>query len=135
MKATIAHPAFSAHHRYQLEIILLFVFGFFLYFPFFLWLEEYNFDPVSWQWLLFWPWMMFFAVYSLYTRSKIPPAERQDPLHRLIGHWVMLGITLIALNLGAHDLRNLQSLDLAFVIFSLFLADSYWDFRNVRNAN
>ena len=126
------HHTLSSHHRYQLEVIFLFVFGFFLYIPYQILLEELGLDLIVWQWYFFWPWMIFYIFYSLNTRKKIPPEEQTSPLKRPIGHWVLLGISLIALHEQTPSPEILQSLDLMFGIFSLFLADSYWDFKTLR---
>ncbi len=127
------HFELAPHHRYQLEVVFLFVVGLFLFFPYFAFLELYNLDVNNWQWLLFWPWMLFYSFYSLQTRNKIKAGERKNPLKRPILLWVLLGLVIIALQIQPTDLREAESLNISFIIFSIFLADSYWDFR--RNAN
>lgn len=131
MKLSVVHPTLSVHHRYQLEIILLFVFGFFLFFPYFLALELLDLDVQTWQWVLFVPWLTFYIWYSLKVRATIPDKEKQPPLKRAIGHWVLLGLSLVALHLEPRSLEDLAALDIAFLIFSLFLADSFWDFKKI----
>ena len=132
MRWSIKHHNFCPHHRYQLEVVLLFVFGFFLFIPYYLALEELGLNLQAWQWYFFWPWMLLYVLYSLNLRRKIKPGERVSPLKRPIGHWVLLGVALIALHLQPTDLIKLQSLDLMFGVFSLFMADAYWDFKNIR---
>jgi len=46
----------------------------------------------------------------------------------------LLGITLIAFHLQPQDdyLEKIQALDISFAIFSLFLADGYWDFKKIK---
>ena len=133
MRWSIKHHNLSAHHRYQLEVVLLFAVGFFLYIPYFIFMEEYNLEMQVWQWYFFWPWMIFYILYSLNTRRKIRQEARISPLRRPIAHWVLLGVSLIALHIQPTDLEKLQSVDLMFIIFSLFMADSYWDFRKKQN--
>ncbi len=124
------HHELKAHHRYQLEIIFLFVFGIFLFVPYhatLLWFEK---DTTMWQWYFFFPWMIFYTLFSLRVRSKIPRAEKQDPLKRPIGHWILLGLALAMFHLGeTPNVTDLVAIDLSFGIFSIFLADSYWDFK------
>ena len=123
------HHHLNAHHRYQLEVIFLFVTGFFLFFPYYLLIDEYRLNMLDWQWFFFWPWIVFYVVYSLAIRKRIKKSERVSPLKRPIGHWVILGVILILLHIEPTKLENLQSLDLMFGVFTLFLADSYWAFR------
>ncbi len=81
------------------------------------------------------PFLIFYTVYCLKERSKIGPEERVSPLKRPIGHWVLLGIMLIAFHLQPQDdyLEKIQALNIAFAVFSLFLADGYWDFEKVHH--
>lgn len=127
------HLNLSPHHHYQLSVIFLFIFGFFLFFPYYLIMEEFNLDIHLWQWLFFVPWMIFYIYYNLKQRGKILPQEQKNPLIRPIGHWVLLGISIVFLMNQPNDLRDMESINIAFIIFSLFVADGYWDFIEVRN--
>lgn len=120
---------FLPHHRYQLEIVLFFASGLFLFVPFVLLIQTYGLSMQQWQWAFFWPWMLLYIGYSLTFRNKIPKEEQILPLKRPIGHWVLLGLVVIFLHIDQATLTTLRSLDLAFLIFTLFLADSYWDFN------
>ena len=127
----LLHP----HHIYQLEVIFLFVFGFFLIIPYYLIIQQLKLDLSNWQWYFVIPWMIFYCFYSLKQRAKIPSSERVSPLKRPIGHWVLLGIILLAYHLQPIDYEKMYSLDIAFLIFSIFLADSYWDFEKLKLLN
>lgn len=131
MKWTIAHPHICAHHRYQLEVIFLFIAGFFLIFPYYLFLETYGLSVETWQWLFFIPWLAFYISYCLYERNQIPDTEMRAPLIRPIGHWVIFGLSLVVMHEESQLFHGLgtEALDLAFIVFSLFLADSYLDFH------
>lgn len=120
------HP----HHKYQLEVVFLFASGIFLLVPFLVLLQEYNLELYTYQWYFFWPWMLFYSWYSLVTRAQTLPEERVTPLKRPIMHWVLLGLLITTYYLSPISLTHPRSLDIAFIIFTLFLADSYWDFRN-----
>ena len=128
MKNFIPHRCLEPHHRYQLEVIFLFTFGLFLFLPFYLTINEFEMDMQKWQWAFFFPWMLFYGIYSLNMRKKIKPEERIDPLKRPIAHWVLLGLAIVFFQIQPQTLNHIYSLDLMFFIFSLFLADSYWDF-------
>jgi len=122
----VLHP----HHRYQLEVVFLFASGVFLLVPFLVFLHEYKLSVTEYQWYFFWPWMLFYSGYSLMTRAKILPAERIPPLKRPIILWTMFAVVISAYITSPPNTESLDSITFAFSIFSLFLADSYWDFRN-----
>lgn len=121
---------FLPHHRYQLEIVLLFACGVFLLVPFYLLIDMYGLERHTWQWAFFWPWMLIYVGYSLKFRNSIPKQEHIAPLKRPIIHWVLFGLILIFFHIDQAQLTTLYSLDLAFLVFTLFLADSYWDFKS-----
>jgi len=125
------HCDLSPHHRYQLEIIFLYTVCLFLFIPYYLFLEEFQLDKSSYQWYFFFPFMIFYTVYSLNTRNKITDEEKINPRKRHIIHWVLFGLIVIFMQLQPSDLSKLQSVDLSFFVFSLFLADSYWDFKKI----
>jgi hypothetical protein len=130
MTGFIKHKSLEPHHRYQLEVIFLFAFGLLLFLPFYLALDEFDINMQTWQWVFFCPWMLFYIIYSLSMRKKITPEERVNPLKRPIAHWVLLGLTIVSFQMQPQNLTHIYSLDLMFFIFSLFLADSYWDFTS-----
>jgi hypothetical protein len=120
----------NRHHRYQLEVIFLFVAGFFLFFPYYMFIEEYGLDMQIWQWYFFFPWIGFYVLYSLWMRSKVPKKDRVTPLKRPVIHWILIGIFWLSFfHLSKINLERSQAVDIGFAIFTLFLADSYWDFK------
>ena len=96
--------------------------------------NEFNLNMNDYQWYFFVPFLIVYIVYCLKERNKIGKEERVVPLKRPIGHWILLGITLIAFHLRPQDnyLEKIQALDISFAIFSLFLADGYWDFKKIK---
>ncbi|MBD3311509.1 MAG: hypothetical protein GF349_03365 [Candidatus Magasanikbacteria bacterium] len=122
----------SPHHHYQMTVIFLFVFGFFLVIPYYQLVNILQYDIQTWQWYFFWPWLIFYCLYCLVQRSKITRKEMLNPLKRPIMHWVLLGITIVLIHTQKEtNLTDIYSLDIAFSVFSLFLADSYWDFKKI----
>lgn len=118
------HP----HHIYQLEVIFLFILGFFLFFSYFLLIQKYNLDMAVYQWYFTIPWTLIFTAYGLKLRGRIPKGERISPLKLPMVHWILLGIAIIAYQIEPVNLERYYSFDLTFIVFTLFLADSYWDF-------
>lgn len=128
---SIKHSNLCPHHHYQMTVILTYFFSFFLLFPFYLLLDELKLDKNYWQWFFFIPWLIIYVGYNLKQRTKIKNNERIEPLKRPIIHWMILGITIIALLIQPINLEGrMIILDYSFIIFSLFVADGYWDFKN-----
>lgn len=130
-KYHILHP----HHIYQLGVIFLFVTGFFLLFPYYLFVEEYHLDMTVWQWYFIIPWMILYLLYCLRLRGKIKPSERIDPHKKHIAYWMLLGIAVIMIHLQPINLERIYAIDFAFTVFSIFVADSYWDFKKLKLFN
>ncbi len=128
MSFTKSHKHLHPHHIYQLEVIFLFVIGFLLFFTYFLVIEKYQLDMTVYQWYFTIPWTLLFAAWGLKLRGRIPKGERISPLKRPIVHWILLGMAIIAYQLEPMNLERYYSFDLTFIVFTLFLADSYWDF-------
>lgn len=132
MKFFTKHHELEPHQKYQLEVIFLFTVLIMLYVPYFLVMDEFGWDKQTWQWHFFWPLTIIFVAYSLNMRDKIRPDEMVNPLKRPIMHWLLLGLLIIMYHLQPLTLMRLQSFDLMFIIFTLFLADSYWDFKTLK---
>jgi hypothetical protein len=123
------HHELTAHHRYQLEVIFLFVAGLLAFITYHSILTYFAIDIERGQWYFFWPWMISYTTYSLIIRNRIPPSETISPLYRPIVHWVLLGLGLLAFHLQTSRMVSLPSVDIAFAIFTVFIADAYWDFK------
>ena len=122
----------TPHHHYQMTVIFLFVFGFFLVIPYYQMIEILELDIQTWQWYFFWPWVTFYSLYCLFQRTKIKRSEMRNPLKRPIIQWILLGITIILIHTQQEtNLNDIYSLDIGFTIFTIFLADSYWDFKKI----
>ncbi|MDP2693210.1 MAG: hypothetical protein Q8O88_06285 [bacterium] len=126
------HKNLSPHPKYQLEIIFLYAFGVFLFLPYYLILDEFNLNKLAYQWFFFIPFILFYSTYSLVTRSKIPSDKKIAPEKRHILYWVLFGLAVVLAQMQATTVDRLVALDLSFLVFSLFLADSYWDFKKIK---
>lgn len=92
---------------------------------------EFNLDKDFWQWVFFAPWLTFYIIYNLIQRNKISKAEERNPINRPIIHWVLLGLSLLAIQLQPNDLEKMKSINVMFIVFSLFVADGYWDYKTL----
>lgn len=127
-------PHLCPHHRYQLTVVFLFILGLFVFIPYIIVIERNHLEIVTWGWVFAIPWMILYSKICLSVRRKIGAGERVSPLKRPIGHWVVLGIIIVYMNvLKLSDFQKIYpAIDAAFVVFSLFMADAYWDFRELK---
>ena len=130
-RITLTDKYLHPHHLYQLAIFLLFAAGLFLLFPFYMITKSFGVDQTAWQWYYIIPWMGIYMTYCLYLRNQITKAERVPPQKRHLLYWILLGHVIVAIHMQPLDLDRLYGLNIAFCIFSLFVADSYWDFQNI----
>lgn len=121
------HP----HHRYQLGVIFGFVLGIIGFFPFYLFIAMTERDMTVFQWYYIVPWLILYLRYVLRLRSSIRSSERINPMKRPIAHWVILGVGLVILHTRPIDYETIYGLDIAFSLFTILLADSYWDFKKI----
>ncbi|MEK7643909.1 MAG: hypothetical protein AAB390_01250 [Patescibacteria group bacterium] len=131
------HPhRLSPLHHYQLGMIFSFVLGMFFYIVYLVLIENYQLEEMRWGWYYIIPWAIIYTIYCLHLRGKINGAVKINALKRPFAHWVILGISLIYFNvIRENEFQSLHpSLNAAFVLFSLFMADSYWDFVKTRNS-
>jgi len=128
---SIRHNHINRHHRYQMSVVFWFILYFILFFVFFVQTDKYNLDINIYQWYYFIPLMFLYVIYNLGLRNKITKKERISPVRRPIMHWVALGISSLVLYTKSPNLETRpESVIIAFIIFSLFIADGYWDFKN-----
>lgn len=123
------HHELHVHHRYQLEVIFLFAAGLFLFLIYYIIFENVGWSISRGQWYFFIPFIILYTTHLLDLRSEIKKAEKISPKRRHILYWVIFGILVITIHKETAGVSNLRLLDLTFLLFSLFLADSYWDFK------
>jgi hypothetical protein len=117
--------------RYQLDIIF-----FFFAMEIFLWLllfyiETLGVDPYKYQWFIAVPLIAVYVVNLLKIRDTIKLSERRRTTARSLIYWIILGIILIATYSAPIPAGDFLSIDLFFIIFTIILADSYWDFKKI----
>jgi len=117
--------------RYQLDIIFLFVAFIIITGLSFFAIEKLGHNPDSYQWYIGIPLMALYTVYLLSIREKICIADRRSITAKSLIYWVILGITIVALYAKPISAQQFWSINLFFIIFTLMLADSYWDFKAI----
>jgi peptidoglycan/LPS O-acetylase OafA/YrhL len=127
----LAHKYLHPHHRYQLGVVFLFVLGLVLLFPYALFMTKQGLDQTLYQWYFILPWSILYIMYGLYLRSRVSKEERIRPQKRHLVWWIVLGLALIFYHTQPLNLERLYGVDIIFTIFTLFLADTYWDFKDI----
>ena len=121
--------------RYQIDIIFLFVALITLVAITFFLLKYWGADPHDYEWFAIGPLILFYIVYLLSIRKKIHIMDRRQLTGKSLTYWLVLGITLVASYSSPITARAYWSINLFFIIFTLLLADSYWDFKNITMKN
>ena len=117
--------------KYQLDIIFLFFALFIFIGLLFYGLSSFGEDPHNFQWFTAAPLIVLYFAYIWEIRSKINISERRRITGKTLVYWIILGITLFANFNGPISAREYLTVDILFIIFTLLLADSYWDFKKI----
>ena len=115
--------------KYQLDVILLyFALTIFVWIGFYI-IENTGVNPHFYDWYLGAPIIIFYTLYLLSIRNKIQIGDRRAHTAKSMIYWILLGIILIMSYSTPIGAKDYWSINILFIIFTLFLADSYWDFR------
>ncbi len=117
--------------KYQLDIIFLF-FALLIFIGLvFYGLSSFGEDPHNFEWYTAGPLIVLYFAYVWEIRSKINISERRGVTGKTLIYWIILGITLFVNFYGPISAQEYLTIDILFIIFTLLLADSYWDFKKI----
>ncbi len=115
--------------KYQLDIVFLFIaFSLIIWLAFFL-LKFLGADPHKYELFIAAPIIFLYFAYLWKMRSKIRLKDRRSVTSKSMIYWIILGITLFATYSTPVSASDYWSIEVLFLIFTLLLADSYWDFK------
>ena len=117
--------------QYQLDIIFLFLAILFILWAFFYGLKYLGADPHDYEWYVALPLTIFYLSYILRLRDKIAISDRRAMTAKSLVYWIILGISLFSSYTAPIAARDYWSLNVLYLIFTLLLADSYWDFKKM----
>lgn len=117
--------------QYQLEIIFLFLAILLILWSFFYILKYLGADPHDYEWYVALPLIGFYLIYTLRIRDRISISDRRALTAKSMIYWILLGISLFSSYQSPISARDYWSFNLLYLIFTLFLADSYWDFKKI----
>jgi len=117
--------------KYQLDIIFLFFAFILITSTFFYYIRSFNADPHSYEWYVAGPIILLYLVWMLKIRSRINLSERRQLTGKSLAYWIALGIIIFASYEMPLSVSEYWSLNVFFLVFTLLLADSFWDFRKL----
>lgn len=120
--------------KYQLDIIFLFFALLLMLWSAFAMLNYFGADAQKYEWFIAIPAIILYFAHLWKIRSKIALADRRNPTPYSFFYWIILGIVLFAsYSIPSAPLRasDYLSIEILYIIFTLLLADSYWDFKKI----
>jgi len=117
--------------KYQLDIIFLFFAFIIIIGTFYYYVKYFGADPHSYEWYIAGPIIVLYLVWMLEIRSRIKLADRRQLTSKSLAYWITLGIIIFASYDTPLTGGEYWSLNVFFLVFTLLLADSYWDFRKL----
>ena len=118
--------------HYQLDIIFYFLLALILTWGSFYTLNELGRDPHDFEWLITLPILAVYTFWLLRIRSRIAPNEDRRLTGKTFFYWIVLGIILFISYETPVPASDYWSVNLLYLVFTLLLADSYWDFRALK---
>lgn len=118
--------------RYQLDIIFLFFAFILIIWSYFYGLKYLGVDPHDFEWIVSLPLMAIYIFYLLHLRNKIGLSSRKKLTTKTMIYWIALGITIFLTYSTPIAARDYWSFRAFYIVFTLLLADSYWDFNGIK---
>ena len=117
--------------KYQLDIIFLFFALILIVWSIFYALQHFGADPHDYEWYVVAPLLFFYTAHLFGVRKQIKLADRRRLTNKSLIYWIIMGITLFASYNTQIAAKEYWSINALFVVFTLLLADSYWDFKEI----
>ncbi len=118
--------------KYQLDIVFLFFALSAILWSAFALMKQWGADPHEYEWFIAGPVIMLYGIMLWHIRSHIKKQEFRHLTTKTVVYWIIFGILLFASYQTPLPAAEYWSLELMFILFTCFLADSYWDFRELR---
>lgn len=117
--------------KYQLDVIFLFFAVLILIWIGFYLLKNYGINPHEYEWYIAGPLILFYLIHLWKIRASISLADRRAHTTKSMIYWIALGVMIFMSYSTPIEARDYWSINVLFIIFTLLLADSYWDFKKV----
>lgn len=117
--------------KYQLDIIFLFFALILIMWSYFYGLNYLGVDPHRYEWFVAGPLLFFYVFYIYKIRNEIAIIDRRSLTTKSLVYWILLGVSLFSTYTTPIPANDYWSINVLFFAFTLFLADSYWDFKSI----
>lgn len=117
--------------KYQLDIIFLFFALILIMWSYFYSLNYLGVDPHRYEWFVAGPLLFFYIFYIYKIRNEIAIIDRRSLTTKSLVYWILLGVSLFSTYTTPIPAGDYWSINVLFFAFTLFLADSYWDFKSI----
>jgi len=117
--------------KYQLDIIFLFFAFILILWSYFYGLKYLGADPHDFEWIVSVPLIIIYVAYLNHLRNKIDLKSRRKVTGKTMVYWIALGISIVLTYSTSVAARDYWSFRIFYILFTLFLADSYWDFKAI----
>ena len=119
-------------HNYQFWVTLIFTVGLFLMIPYYTIIIYAQQDMVDWQWYYAVLWIIILLIVGFKLRGKIPSRQKVKAKKSHFIYWILLGIFSVGWYVGEPgNITHLRSLNIVFIVYTIFIADSFWDFKKI----
>lgn len=121
--------------KYQLDIIFLFFSISALVWTIFFFIQFGGADPHDYEWVISAPLLFFYFIILWRIREKISQHDHRALTGRTTLYWVALGLIFFLSYASPVPASSYLSFEIIFIVFTIFLADSYWDFQKMTIKN
>jgi hypothetical protein len=115
--------------KYQLDLIFVFFTLLAVIWALFLGLKYLGVDPHNYEWLIVGPLLLIYVIGMFKVRGRIALHERRALTGRSLFYWIALGVLIFTSYDTPIPASDYWSINALYLVFTVFLADSYWDFK------
>jgi hypothetical protein len=101
----------------------------------FYFIKKHGGDPHAYEWLITFPVIIVSVIALFKIRDRIKLSDRRAITGRSLLYWIILGVSLFLSYKTPVPASDYWSINTIFILATLFLADSYWDFKGITIKN
>ncbi len=101
----------------------------------FYFLKFIGVDPHDYEWYVMTPLLILYITGLIRVRATISIGDRRYLTGKSLAYWIVLGVMIFASYETPVPASDYWSINALFLAFTIFLADSYWDFTAMTFGN